>query len=87
MLFNPMTESNSYVALGPPLALWSRSLFSAGCPVRAWVLAGAAVTMGLLPTLLRPWLGNSFALAWFPLMAVVFLGVAASWLWRESARL
>ncbi len=75
MLFNPMTEKNGYVALAPALALWSRSLFTAGRPLGGWLLAGAALSMGFLPTLLRPWLGNSFGLVWFPLMAILFLCV------------
>jgi hypothetical protein len=86
MLFNPMTVANSYVALGPALALWSRSLFAAGRLVGGWLLAGAAVSMGLLPTLLHPWLGNSFALAWYPLMAIVFLCVVAQRLLTQPTR-
>ena len=86
MLFNPMTEANSYVALGPVLALWSGSLFAGGWRAGGWVLAGAAVTMGWLPTLLRPWLGNFFALAWYPLMAIVFLCVVTRWLRIQPAR-
>lgn len=86
MLFNPMTEANSYVVLGPALALWSLALFVAGRQSSAWLLAGAAASMGLLPTLLRPWWGNSFALVWFPLMAIVFLCVVTQWLLTQPAR-
>jgi hypothetical protein len=86
MLFNPMTEANSYVALGPALALWSGSLFAGGWRAGGWLLAGAAVTMGWLPTLLRPWLGNFFALAWYPLMAIVFLCVVTRWLRVQPVR-
>ena len=73
MLFNPMTEANSYVVLGPAMALWSRVFFTAGRTTAGWLLAGAALSMGLLPNLLHAWLGNYFALAWFPLMAILFL--------------
>jgi hypothetical protein len=86
MLFNPMTEANSYVALGPALALWGRSLFVGEAVIGGWILAGAALTMGFLPSALRPWLGDSFALAWFPLMTMVFLAVVANSLWNQSAR-
>lgn len=85
MLFNPMTEANSYAALGAPLALWSRSLFAVGRQSGGWLLAGAAISMALLPTLLRPWLGNFFALAWFPLMAILFLCVVMQRLRSEPA--
>jgi hypothetical protein len=85
MLFNPMTEANSYAALGAPLALWSRSLFAVGRQNGGWLLAGAAISMALLPTLLRPWLGNFFALAWYPLMAILLLCVVMQRLRSEPA--
>jgi hypothetical protein len=40
-----------------------------------WLLAGMLLTMGLLPNLLRPFLGNAFALAWHPAMTLGFLSV------------
>jgi hypothetical protein len=86
VLFNPMSEANSYVALAPALALWSRWLFVAARPAGGWLVAGAAGSMGLLPTLLRPWLGDSFALAWFPLMAIVFLCVVTEERLTQAAR-
>jgi len=73
MLFNPMTEANSYVILAPVLGLmalweWTRGTLSLG-----WLFAGMALTMGLLPNLLRPLFGNAFALVWHPAMTIGFL--------------
>ncbi len=84
MLFNPMTEANSYAILAPPLALWARAFLESGRPGAGWILAAAALTMMTLPTLLHPWLGNRFALAWFPLMAIVFMVVTAAAMWRDT---
>jgi len=75
MLFNPMTETNSYAVFGPPVALWAWQFFRLGQKQLAWVLAAMLVTMELLPTVLRPWLGNYFSLAWYPAMAILFLAI------------
>ncbi len=79
MLFNPMTEANSYVILAPVLGLMAWRFMSLGETRLAWLLAGMALTMGLLPNLLRPFFGNYFALAWHPAMTVGFLSVMV---WR-----
>ena len=73
MLFNPMNEANSYVILASPLALWAWELFLVGRRRLAWGLVAALATMSLLPNLLRPWLGNQFALVWHPLMTILCL--------------
>ena len=75
MEFNPMTEANSYVILAPVLGLMAWRFMSLGKTRLGWLLAGMALTMGLLPNLLRPFLGNYFALAWHPAMTVGFLSV------------
>ncbi len=75
MLFNPMTEANSYVILAPALGLWAWHFAETGRPRLAWTLAAMLLSMGLLPNLVRPWLGNAFALAWHPAMTLVFLAV------------
>ncbi len=82
MLFNPMTEANSYVILAPALGLWAWHFAETGRPRLAWTLAAMLLSMGLLPNLLRPWLGNAFALAWHPAMTLVFLGVV---FWATTA--
>ena len=80
MLFNPMNEANSYAILAPPLALWAWDLFQAGRRRLAWALVGALATMSLLPNIVRPWLGNQFALAWHPLMTILCLAaLLAGW--------
>ncbi len=73
MLFNPMTEANSYVVLAPAMTLMAWWFMSRGEGGLGWLFAGMALTMGLLPNLLRPLLGNSFALAWHPAMTMAFL--------------
>lgn len=85
MLFNPMTEENSYVILAPALGLTAWQAATGGAHRRGWLFAGMALTMGLLPNLLRPWLGNQFALAWHPAMTLIFLAVLSWEVLRDSA--
>ena len=82
MLFNPMSEENSYVILAPALALMAWGAYNFGAKPAAWIFAGMVLTMGLLPELLRPLFGNRFALAWHPAMTLVFLALLA-WPQRE----
>jgi alpha-1,2-mannosyltransferase len=77
MLFNPMTEANSYSILAPALAVWT-CVFVFGradekLPQYGWLLACMTVGMGVLPSLLYPVFGNYFALIWHPVMAIEFL--------------
>jgi hypothetical protein len=84
MLFNPMTESNSYVVFGPALALWAWHWHLCGKQNLARLIVVGVLSMGLLPTLLRPWLGSSFALAWHPAVVILFLLVFAIQMrWRR----
>ena len=74
MIFNPMTEANSYVILAPGFAFaavlaWNRGFRSVG-----YLWAAAVLSMGILPNLVRPWFGNGFALVWHPIMALLLLG-------------
>ena len=76
MLFNPMTEANSYVILAPALGLWATWALDRRETRRlGWDLAGIGFSMGLLPSLLRSWFGNYFALIWYPTMAMGFVGM------------
>jgi alpha-1,2-mannosyltransferase len=75
MLFNPMTEANSYAILAPVLGLMAGWEFSRGETGFGWAFACMALTMGLLPNLVRPVFGNHFALAWHPAMTLGFLSV------------
>jgi hypothetical protein len=76
MLFNPMTEANSYVILAPALGAWGALLLlsdESGARRLGWGVALMALSMGLLPNILRPLFGNYFALFWHPCMALLFL--------------
>jgi len=76
MLFNPMNEFNSYVIFGPAAALWSACLMAKTDYRRlGWITAAMLLSMGLLPTLLRPFFGNFFALFWHPLMTAGFISL------------
>lgn len=77
MLFNPMNESNSYIILASALALWSWHFFTRGQSSLGWTLAIMAISMGLLPSLLRPLLGNDFAESWHPTMTLILLSIVA----------
>jgi len=85
MLFNPMTEANSYAVLATVLALLAVWNFSRGRRMLGWILAVMVLTMGLLPEPLRPLFGNYFALAWYPAMTVGFLGVLVWMVLKEPA--
>jgi alpha-1,2-mannosyltransferase len=89
MLFNPMTEENSYGILAPALGIWSAFfLFSVKAPpgrTLAFVIAAMALSMGLLPNLVRPLFGNHFALFWHPVMAILFLSILAWFIARSPA--
>jgi hypothetical protein len=74
MLFNPMTEANSYVILAPGFALASVLAWNRGLHRTAWFWGFAVLSMGLLPNIVRPWFGNHFALVWHPIMALLLLG-------------
>jgi hypothetical protein len=85
MLFNPMNESNSYVVFAPAAAFWAWQFFQRRQKVRAWLIVGMLISMSTLPPLLYPFLGNRFALAWFPSMAAVFMGIVALEPWHKAA--
>ncbi|HEV2523476.1 MAG TPA: glycosyltransferase family 87 protein [Candidatus Acidoferrales bacterium] len=75
MLFNPMTEENSYVIVLPVLAYYSlRLLLVEGRRLVAWGLILGGISMGLLPELLRRMIPD-FGLWWRPIIMLVFSGV------------
>jgi hypothetical protein len=85
MLFNPMTEANSYVILAPALGAWGAYLiFSIDHYARrlGWAVVVMALSMSLLPNILRPFFGNYFALFWHPAMTLLFLGMLIHFVWR-----
>ena len=82
MLFNPMTEANSYAILAPALALWAwRHARHGEIQTSRWLLA-MILAMSLLSYVMRPWFQNDFTKTWHPAMALVFLGL----LIREACR-
>jgi alpha-1,2-mannosyltransferase len=88
MLFNPMTEENSYVILAPALGVWGACLLfneELGGRRLGWAMALIAFGMVLLPNILRPLFGNYFALFWHPLMTIVFLAALIGFVHRLGA--
>jgi len=83
MLFNPMNEANSYVILAPALGFWAVCWISEPVTARrGWVLVAMTLSMGLLPNLVRPLLGNHFALIWHPTMTLCFGGMLTLFVWQ-----
>jgi hypothetical protein len=86
MLFNPMNEENSYSILAPALGAWA-TFFLFGPQARntrglGWAIVIMALSLGLLPNIVRPLFGNHFALFWHPFMTLVFLALLGYFVWR-----
>ncbi len=83
MLFNPMTEANSYTILAPALGLMACGEIQRGNRRFGWFCVFVALTMGLLPEPLQhvPMLSNTFAIVWDPIMTLGFVAVLA---WKLS---
>ena len=77
MLFNPMTEANSYCMLSVPAALFAWRWIDAGRPAMGWAFAAALPLMGFGSEILRPIAshaaGSRFDLRFMPLTAIAFL--------------
>ena len=90
MLFNPMTEENSYSILAPALGVWGAFFLfrpeGRGLRALGWVITAMALSMGLLPNIVRPLFGNYFALFWHPFMTLVFLVLLGTFVWRWPAQ-
>jgi hypothetical protein len=89
MLFNPMNEENSYSILAPALGAWA-AFFLLSPEARnarslGWAIVAIALSMGLLPNIVRPLFGNHFALFWHPVMTLVFLALLGCFVWRSPA--
>ncbi len=75
VVFNPMTEANSYVIVGPAMGIMAVYLGSREKRVGlGWAVAVMVLTIGLLPEPLRR-LTPNFSLWWHPTMAILFAGV------------
>ena len=80
LLCNPMSEANSYCMFGVPAALLAWQLLGEGESGAArhptavlaagWIAIGMLVLMGIGSEALRPWLGNSLDLWFFPCCAI-----------------
>ena len=84
MLFNPMTEANSYVILAPAMGVWAAWFLFAEVEHARWLgwgLLGMVLSMGLLPNVVRPLFGNYFALFWHPCLTIVFLTLITWFVW------
>ncbi len=87
MLFNPLTEANSYVILAPALGIWAVAALSSPQTRRfGWLTASISLSMSLLPNLVRPVFGNYFALFWHPAVTVVFIGMLIYQLLRADSQ-
>ena len=87
MVFNPMTEANSYVIVAPAFAAWTVGLlFRTDAPRRAlgWVIGAMVLSMAILPNPLRPLFHNSFALFWHPAITILFVAVLAWYVARPQ---
>jgi hypothetical protein len=95
LLFNPMTEANSYCMLSVPVALMAWDWLGRGESDREphrgrYLLAGwgtviVLVLMGGASEIARPWAGNSLDLWFFPCCAIAAITVALAELARFSA--
>lgn len=82
MLFNPMTEANSYVIVAPAFGWWAAWAWSEPRTRRVgWGWACACLAMGLLAPLLRSALGNELALFLRPAMTIVFVAMLIYFRW------
>jgi alpha-1,2-mannosyltransferase len=78
MLFNPMTEGNSYVIVAPSIALYALILFSAkGLSNLGWWLVFTSFSIYPLPEILRE-LDKDFGLWSRPLLMLIFYALLAS---------
>ena len=88
LLFNPMSEANSYCIFGVPAALLAWQLLGEGEMrtvkrprlhlTAGWSIVGLLVLMGAASEILRPWLGNSLDLLTYPCCAIVLLATVAA---------
>ena len=82
MLFNPMTEANSYVIVAPAFGLWA--VWAWGEPRMRGVAYGWAclcLATGIVAPLLRPVFGNELALFLRPALTVVFVVLLVYFRW------
>lgn len=75
MLFNPMTEGNSYVIVAPILAVYAIHFLQIDIhPKLGWGLVFMGFSIGVLPEILRR-VDRNFSLWWSPLMMLLFSAI------------
>lgn len=75
MLFNPMTEGNSYIIVAPSIALYAMSFLSVQTLRPAgWGLVFMSFSIYPLPEIVRV-VDNNFGLWWRPAMMLIFLAI------------
>lgn len=82
MLFNPMTEANSYCIASFPIAMCAWRWIDAGRPAAGWGFVAALIGMGVLSEVIRPLskrLGSQFDLRFMPLVVLVFVIALILW--------
>ena len=83
MLFNPMSEKNSYAIVAPPLAITAASWLSSQRLARlGWGLAFVLVSIGIFPELFSR-IDRNLGLWWDPLMILLVYVLLASMILRR----
>ncbi len=73
MLFNPMTQGNSYVVVGPVIAIYAvRCLWIENSQKIGWGLLFMGISLGPLPTEVCYLIDANFRFWWRPLMMMIF---------------
>lgn len=84
MLFNPMTEKNSYIIVAPILALYSvRAMQIKESAKLGYCVAFLAVSLGLFPEMFRG-IDKEFGMWWGPLVMLVFGTILIYSLFRKE---
>jgi len=88
MLFNPMTQGNSYVVVGPIIAIYAiRSLWIENSQKIGLGLLFMGISLGPLPTEICYLIDANFRFWWRPLMMIFFTGFLTYTIFRaEDAR-
>ncbi len=86
MLFNPMTEGNSYVIVAPSIALYAASFFSIQkLRPLGWGLAFMSFSIYPLPEIVHR-LDEHFGLWWCPAMMLIFFALLVSTVFASRFR-
>lgn len=85
MLFNPMTQGNSYVVVGPIIAIYAiRSLWIENSQKIGLGLLFMGISLGPLPTEICYLIDANFRFWWRPLMMIFFTGFLTYTIFRAE---